>query len=299
MSTVAQKPAAGPGWMLPSLGVAGTAAGVKGLTMVRAVSPVRDLCHFLAAFPPPAFIGQTLATHGGPLSCGALDARYRLGLALAGVGFAAAIIAGVGLMRRSRRAARSGNPWPLRRVTRAAAEWIDAQLPGKRGSQPRLRPGYITFLGAVVAIVAVGAAQSAISDVSQTEQLDAYKTTQRTLGTLALPTVIRRESSSCGSPLCGHSKLTPPQLEPMLARLFDAKPDTTVTRLIECPGRCPIMLRGQVQRYPVVADLFWHLVVVRHGPPPIGAIPLPHGHDHLFYLGSDIDIFAVEPTVNR
>jgi hypothetical protein len=285
--------------VLPALAVAGTAVGVKGLTMFRAVGPARALCHFLAAVPAPAFSHETLVSRGRSLSCGPLDSRYHLGLALAVLGFTAAIIAGLGLAQRSRSAAKAGSPWALRRATHAAAEWIDAQLPGERGSHPRLRPGYITFLGTVLAFVTVGAAQSAISDADQSRQLYAYQTAQRTLATLALPSVIHRKSSSgCGGAVCGYSKLTPPQLEPRVARLLDARPDMTLTRLIGCPGRCPITLRGQLQSYPVVADIFWHLVVVRHGHPPIGAIPLPRGHGHLFYLGSDIDIAAVEPSTN-
>ena len=290
-----------PGWWLPTLAVGGTAVGVKGVTTVNAMSTSRTLCHGLAALN--AVTSRLTGVRQGQLSCSSLDAKYHLWLELALGGLAVAIIGGIGLARRSSRAARAGDPWPWRRATNTAAAWIDARLPGRRRTQPRLRAGYITALAVLLAAVAVGAAQSAVRNDQRTQQLHSYDTAQRALTTLTLPGVIERKSSiSCGSPICGYSRLKPAQLEPILARLLAAAPDTSLERILPCPvtltGHCPTLLRGQLQGYPIVADISWHLVVVTHGRPPEGSTPLPDGHGHLFLFGSDINVSAVEPNID-
>ena len=269
--------------------------------MLDSVSSARTLCHGLVAIN--SLTSSLTGVREAQLSCSSLDAKYHLGLALALGGLAAAIVAGVGLARRSRQAARAGDPWPWRRAASAAAAWIDARLPGQRHGKPRLRAGYITAMAVVLAAVAVGAAQSAVRNDQRTQQLHSYDKAQRTLATLTLTSAIQRNSSSsCGSPICGYSRLPPPQLKPILERLLDATPDTSLTRILPCPatltGHCPTLLRGQVQGYPVLADTFWHLVVVKHGRPPEGSILIPSGHGHLFLFGSDINISAVEPKTD-
>jgi hypothetical protein len=146
-------------------------------------------------------------------------------------------------------------------------------------------------------VLAIGAILSTLRDHREAQDLRAYETTQRAPRALGLPSAIRREFNGCGGAVCGYSTLTPPQLKPILARLLDAAPDAALARALPCLGPCPTLLRGHLHGYPVTADIFWHLIVVRHGRPPEGALPAPHGRGHLFYLGSDINISAVQPEI--
>lgn len=281
-----------PGWLLPALALGGLGAGVKGLTMLQAVSSARTFCHALATIG--SLLPRGLRTTA---NCAPFDSRYDWGLAIALIGLLAVIVGGAGLARRSDRAARAGCPWPLRRATRSAAGWVDAHLPGTKRSEPRLRPGYLTALAAILTTVAVGAGLSAWSDHRRAQHLGAYNETEHVLVSLRLPSSIGRDlSRSCGAPVCGHSRLSPPQLEPALRRLLHAAPNPTLTALLPpCAGPCPVTLDGHLNGYPVVAIAFWHPLPVKHQRPPSGALSFPHRGGHLFYLGSDVTIDAVSP----
>jgi hypothetical protein len=92
-------------------------------------------------------------------SCAAVERHYDLARAATLLGAIVALIAFVGRMRRSRKAAAAGAPWRSRRIMEASARWVDRRLPGRNGSTPRLRPGFLTALSALLLLV-VGVAQT-------------------------------------------------------------------------------------------------------------------------------------------
>jgi hypothetical protein len=85
----------------------------------------------------------------------------------------------------------------------------------------------------------------------------------------------------------------------LLRRPHDA-PDPKLAGTLACAGSCPVTIFGHYHGYPVVGIAFSHLVIVRNGHPPAGAVPVPrlgHAHQQLYYLGSEIDIGAVSPDL--
>ena len=57
----------------------------------------------------------------------------------------------------------------------------------------------------------------------------------------------------------------------------------------------PVTVYGTIDGYPAVANAFGHLLFVRHGKPPVGAIPRKPGDRHVFFRGSEVTIGLVTP----
>jgi hypothetical protein len=88
----------------------------------------------------------------------------------------------------------------------------------------------------------------------------------------------------------------------MLRRLLHGGPAPALAALIACiPGRCPVTVYGHYDGALAVGDAFWHLLIVRNGKPPKGAVPIhpdvpPRaGHPAGYWYGSDIMIGTVNP----
>ncbi len=285
-----------PGWVLPIAGVVGVLVGVWGFLLAHGQAPVRSLCHVFAS-GDALLKGVGGSTPPTVPNCTSPDVLYNLGRLMVLVGSAAALVAILALARRGRRAAVAGAPWRTRRATDSVARWLDARLPGRTHSQPRLRGGYLLGLAAALAVVGVTSGASAWQSHRQAAKLHAYNIANAALADLRLPAAIEREpSSTCGSPVCARSQLMPPQVEPYLLHLLSGTPEPALSRLLGCAGPCPINVQGQIDGYPVVAIAFWHLLIVRHGKPPKGAIPDPSGHREVFYRGSDIYIGPASPN---
>ena len=280
-------------WVLPGLVPAGLGAGIKGQLMAAPAGSAHSLCVIasqaaasMSAAHVPGLIAFDSARLGSSAACAAANHAYVEGRVVESLGFGVALIAGAWLWRRGRRAAAAGSPWRLRRAL--------ARIGGTR-----LRPGYIVALLALCALFAGGAIVSAVHNAQQRDQDHAYALARTRLATLALPASITRATpSTCGAAVCAHSKDLPPQLEPELEQLVHGKPNTTLGQLLPCPVNCPVNVYGRIGGYPVIATVFWHVIVVRTGPPPAGAIRLPRGHGQLFYLGSDVYLDAVQPNTN-
>jgi hypothetical protein len=290
--------------------VYGLAAGVVGLIVRHNAASARTLCHLdeqVRTFE------QSLAAQVGPLpgpaakavSCASLDLRYDLGLVAALLGLAITLGGFLWLTCRSRRAARVGAPWPIRRAMDAAAGWIDAHLPGGHArSQPRLRGGFLAILTAILVAIAVGGAISLWNSHQRSERIYTYETATAALAALPLPVGLQRESpAACGDTVCARSNLTPPQLDPMLRALLHGTPNPAITDLIACPAsdRCPVTAFGHFDGALAVGNAFWHLLVVRDGKPPKGAIPvhptlhLRPGRAYAYWFGSDVYIGTIDP----
>ena len=285
----------------------GVAVGVAGLVVRHDVQPARTLCHLTAQIHSfeQALTTQTGALPGLPAkatSCAAVDLRYALGLVAALLGLAIVAVGFAWLMRRSRRAAVSGAPWPIRRAMEATAGWLDARMPGRRTkSPPRLRGGFLAVLSVILIAVAVSGTVSLWQSHQRSVQMHTYLTATAALTTVKLPLGLRR-TSDCGDTVCASSRLTPSQLEPMLRRLLHGGPAPALAALIACiPGRCPVTVYGHYDGALAVGDAFWHLLIVRNGKPPKGAVPIhpdvpPRaGHPAGYWYGSDIMIGTVNP----
>ena len=296
------------GWTVPVIGV-GVAISVAGLVVRGDAAPARTVCQVNAQVQSfmQSVSGKVGRLPGLPTkatSCAALDLRYDLGLVGALVGLVIAMAGFVWLMRRSRRAARSGAPWPIRRTLDAAARWLDARLPGNRyGAEPRIRGGFLAGLGVVLVVAAVGGAVSVWDGYQRSQQIHGYEAATTALTALQLPHGLQREpAGACGDEtVCARSSLNPPQIGPFLRHLLDGAPNPSATAAIPCAGPCPVVIYGHYDGALTVGIAFWHLLIVRDGKPPRGAIParpsIPAraGRPAAYFLGSDIDIGTVDP----
>jgi hypothetical protein len=285
----------------------GVAVGLAGLAVRHDAQPARTVCHLSAELHS---FDESLIQQTGPLpglsakatGCAFLDLRYALGLVAALLGLLIVAAGFVWLMRRSRRAAASGTPWPVRRTMEAAASWIDARVPGGRaGSAPRLRGGYLAVLSVLLVVVAIGGAVSLWQSHQRSAQIHSYVVATAALTALKLPAGLQR-TAACADTVCASSRLSPGQLAPILRRLLDGAPIPAVTALIPCPvGRCPVTVYGHFDGSVVVGNAFWHLLVVRNGKPPKGAVPLHPGlrvragHAYGYWYGSDVMIGTINP----
>jgi hypothetical protein len=243
---------------------------------------------------------------GAPAGCAAFDLRYDLGLIVALLGAASALVGFICLLRRSRRAGAAGTPWPIRRRFDATASWLDRRIPGGEvDAKPRLRGGFLAVLVTAALVLAVLAGVSRWQHYRNSEQAAAYLNAYHALPNIRLPATIKREpSSSCGGEVCGHSPLNPPGLKRMLEVLVHGTPNSLITDLTGCAGPCPVTIYGHYDGEVAIATAFSHFNVTRDGHLPKGAIPVRadltprRGRPYAFFLGSDITIELADPDQN-
>lgn len=299
---------------MPAIGV-GIAIGVAGLVVRQDAAPARTLCQVNAQVQS---LMQSVSGKVGPLSglptkavsCAALDLRYDLGLAAALLGLVIVAAGFARLMRRSRRAALAGTPWPIRRTMDATARWLDRRLPGGRtGTAPRLRGGFLAVLGAIMLAIAVSGAVSLWNNYERSRAIHTYEVATAGLAAAKLPPTIQRGAAAgawmdCGSTVCAASNLNPPQIEPTLRRLLHGGAMPAITNLIPCVSPCPLSVVGHYDGTGAIAIAFWKLVIVRDGIVPRGAIPARRGVrprrgvPYAYFLGTDVSISTIDPRQN-
>jgi hypothetical protein len=307
VALVKSKPVGGR-WPAAVIGI-GAATGIAGLVERQGVAPARALCQLNAQVV--SFNRSLGGNAGSPslptkaVSCASFDLRYDLGLAAALLGLAIVVVGFGWLTRRSRRSARAGAPWPLRRKMDAAALWIDARLPGRGGgSQPRLRGGFLTALSALLIVAAVVGGDALWNSYQRSEQIQTYETATTALAAVRLPTGLHKEApTTCEDTVCARSDLWPAQVAPTLRKLIDGAPMSLIPDE-PCPAanRCPVTLIGHYDGALTIAIAFWRLVQIRHGEPPKGAIRI-HPRVRVtradpyrdYWYGSEIYIGTIDP----
>jgi hypothetical protein len=302
-----------PGWTLPAMAL-GAIAGVVGLVVHDGAAGGHKACRFVAQFQSfthalTKAVGP-LPSHpslsGAPAGCASFDSRYTFGLAVALVGTATVVVGYISLMRRSRRAAMSGTPWPIRRAFDAAASWLDRRLAtGDANPTPHIRGGLLAVLASVALLGAGSASVAWWQHYRSSQQTAAYLSAYKALPSVTLPRAVKREtSSSCGAEVCGRSRLNPPQLEHALETLVHGKTNSLVTGLAGCAGPCPITIYGRYDGEMAIAIAFWHLTITRDGHLPKHATPARAGltprpnHPYAYFLGSDITVELADPDAN-
>jgi hypothetical protein len=299
-----------PGWSVAVI-VAGVAAGVAGLVVEHNAAPAHSLCQLAGQLQS---FDQSLSNSVGSLpafrppvitTCGSANLRYDGGLIAALVGLALAIGGLAWLMRRSRRSARQGAPWPVRRRMDAAANWLDVRLPRARtGSQPRLRGGFLSVLAVLVVVVAVGGLIWQWDSYQRSQQIQTYETANAVLAAIKLPPDMKHAPGPCQFTVCATSRQSPAQIGPFLRRLLHGAPAPAVNALL-CPipiqGNCPVTIYGHFHGAVAFGDALQNLIVIRNGKPPKGAVPIhPNLHSRPgqpvgYWYGSQVTIDAIDP----
>jgi len=297
-----------PGWAALAL-LGGMAIGIAGYLVARAGRSSRSACQIARFYYwssrqlNSAFHATVYRVAARPPSCSSASLHYDLGIALTVLGAVLALIALITLLIRSRRATAAGTPWATQRAAASAARWLDAHLPGRRGPEPRIRPGFVTVLALVALVGAVVGADAAWRNYYNQQELSAqlrnYDRAAAALASVQLPATMHREpSANCGNPLCARSALPPRALQPFLRRFLHGAPEPGETagdcqRLMALGiAGCAVTVNGEYDGYPTVGLVFPHMLIVRHGHPPQGAIRDVRNHE-IFFLGSDIWIGPV------
>jgi hypothetical protein len=171
-----------------------------------------------------------------------------------------------------------------------------AERPG-----PRLRPTVIVAL-VVILLVAGGSVLYETQNVHQDRQSKVdRRAAERALAGLRLPSGVTRlrTSSSCTSSaatVCATSTRPPEDLKSALESLLNGRANDLLCKVVAQPqGQpCPVTIYGKVAGYPAVANVHRHLLLVKTGRPPAGAVPLHAGATHgIFFLGADLNISLV------
>lgn len=293
------------GWT-GSAALSGGLLTAAGMVLLHLASGPRQLCHVLNSLDDLAGGEPDQPLLPRP-SCASLDERYVIAVALTCVGSVVALVALVAMARRAWSSRRAGHPWWLHRAASRVAAWIDAWLPGQRRAdgRPRISSGFVTVLGALVALGCVSAAFGVWSNISRTLELRTHHRGQVALATLQLPTGLTlgspdgRSAGCTPSPdtLCASSALPPDQVDPILRQLLHGKPDAAICALLPTPAgtKAPCAIYGRIGGYRAMAIPFNHLLVLRSGAAPPGAVPVRPGNTHMFYLGTDVTITLLTP----
>jgi hypothetical protein len=219
-----------------------------------------------------------------------------LGLRVAGALFVLLALL-VGLWR-GRRAAKAGDPWPVRRVNLRLAAAVDRRLPGFHPELPR-QPTWPWNLLLVLMIGLAGWGGTWAWDRYQQHQLEEQLArSQAALALLQLPTSITRseEDQWCTSTvdtICATSELTVAQLERELLHLL--APAQTTHRG-HCPGSqtvCTLSVMGRYRGEPLAASANFHNARTETGGLPPGARRL--GQSPFYYLHTDVMFYPGPP----
>lgn len=225
-------------WLSIAFGIAAAA-----YLAARGTEADRNACH-LAAYAD-RLDSAKLGVPYRPPSCTAADTQYDVWLYVAVISAALALLALGWFLYRAHTAAASGNPWPTRRVTGAVARWLNSHLPGEPFGPGRLTATSLALLAAV--IVAAGFAWSSY------RSSQSHTNFEHTYGKLAaapsLPTGLTR--AHCRRGLCAVAKLTPTHAAPLVTKLLK----TTVEPGIRCSYGCTMLIGGEYDGFPVLAQL--------------------------------------------
>lgn len=283
------------GWTAPAV-VFGVVAVAVGWWLHDSVQTQRSACGIVA-------LVAALSDSHVTTSCSTVRTKETASIVLIGVGLAALVVGSLVASRRGLRAARQGRPWPVRRLLTRVAQALDARLPGHAEGRSRIKPEWLAaflFVVIVLAVVGTGQAWQAYSKEVRRHQ---HAAAQRALAGLRLPTTmtLTAKSDTCAPStdvVCASSQQDSQALEGELEALLHGKPDSTVCDLLPAaPGGvpCPVSIKGSIGGYPAIGLVFRHLLLIRSGNPPAGAIPVKPGSKYLFYRGSDVVIELAAP----
>jgi hypothetical protein len=277
-----------PGWTVPAV-ILGVTATAVGWWLFQSNSTLRLVCDFTQAL---SFATDAPRTTG----CTRVHTETVVAVVLLAGGIPALVIGSLVASRRGLRAARQGRPWPVRRRLTRAARVLDSRLPGFDGSKTRIKQQWLAALLFVAMVFGVIGAANGWHAYRNGVRRHQYATAQRELATMRLPAsmTLTTKNDLCeltSDQVCASSAKAPEQLLAVLAALLHGKPDSTECEILGTPdAECPVMIKGKLGGYPVLGFAFKHMVTVRSGKPPAGAIRVRPKFKTLFYLGSDITI---------
>jgi hypothetical protein len=102
--------------------------------------------------------------------------------------------------------------------------------------------------------------------------------------------------------ICASSQLSPEALRPAMEALLSGRSSTVLCSVLTQPHgmACPVTVYGHVAGYRAVANVFQHMIIIRNGQPPAGAVPVRPGSHRLgpqaYFVGSDITVSLAVPT---
>lgn len=285
------------GWTLPGV-VLGLVAAAIGWWLVHSVGQAYVVCDVFGGLATIPGVGHPA------LTCGGVNARYTSGSVLVASGTLLALVALLVAGRRGRVAARQGHPWPLRRFLKRIGASVDRRLPGASDERsPRIPAGAVGALLCCLLLVGLIANHDAWNTHEQATELAHRHTAEHRLAALTLPTGLVKGSSGSGcSPsvdtLCASSAMSPESLRPVMESLLSGRPSTVLCSVLTQPAGmpCPDTVYGKIAGYPAVANVFHHLIIVRNGHPPAGAVPVRPGPHRAYFLGSDVNVSLIVPT---
>ena len=280
------------GWTLPA-GLVGLLAASAGGWLVHSLATTSVVCELSVALDSIGGDG-----HGHPaIACGRVNLLYNAGGALVASGALLALVALLVAGRRGRAASRHGHPWAVRRfLTRAAA--TDRRLPGVRqDGPPRISASVVGALLSCLLLVGLLAVHDGWSEHQRKAEVAHRHTAERALASLVLPAGTSRGAapdpgcSASADTVCASSSRSVEELRPAMESLLGGRTSTVMCELVPQPKGmpCPVTVFGNIAGYPAVANVSRHLIIVREGGPPAGAVPLHPGSSRgIFFLGADI-----------
>jgi hypothetical protein len=283
-------------WTLPGA-VLGLVAAAIGWWLVHSVARAHVVCDVFGELASIPGVGHPAFT------CAGVNARYTSGGVLVVCGALLALVALLVAGRRGRAAARQGQPWPLRRFLTRVAASVDRRLPGASAKRsPRVGAGAVGALVSGLLLVGLIAAHGAWSSHERTTELAHRHAAEQRLAELTLPKMLASVSSGSGclsvDMLCASSAMSAEALRPVVESLLSGRSSTVVCSGLTLPAGmpCPVTVYGKIAGYPAVANVFPHLIDVRNGQPPAGAVPIRQGSHRAYFLGSDVNVSLIVPT---
>jgi hypothetical protein len=87
-------------------------------------------------------------------------------------------------------------------------------------------------------------------------------------------------------------------LRPVVESLLSGRSSTALCSLLtqQAALPCPVTVYGTITGYPAVATIFRHLIIVRNGRPPAGAVPVRPTSHGAYFLGSDVNLSLMVAT---
>ena len=281
------------GWTLPAA-LAGLLAAAAGGWLVRSIAEKKSACEFAAA------VDAITGADGAAMGCGGVSLQFNVGAVLVAFGALLALVALLVAARRGRAAARQGHPWPVRRILTRLAAVVDRLLPGgSAGGAPRISSGVMGALLACLLFVGLIGVHNAWDDHQRRTEAAHRATAEAALARLVLPAGITAGAapdSGCtasAGTLCAFSTRSMEELRPALESLLAGQSRTEMCELVPQPSGmdCPVTVVGEIAGYQAMAIASQHMILVRDGDPPVGAVPLRTGTDRgVFVKGTDVTV---------
>lgn len=265
---------------------------------LRSVAEKKAACELWVALDDIAGVDRSA------MACGGVNLRFN---AVAVSVVSGAVLALVALVagRRGRTAARQGHPWPVRRFLTRLASSVDRRLPGVAPEgTPRISAGVVGALLSCLLLVGLLVVHDAWADHQRGAEVEHRSKAQAALAALVLPDDIAPRAepdSGCtasADELCAFSSRSMEELRPALESLIAGRSSTLSCELIPQPEgmACPVTVYGKIAGYPAVAIASQHMILVRDGDPPPGAVPLRSGTDRgVFFQGTDVTVGLIVP----